>query len=50
MTDEVDSKGLEDPWESLARHRETLEMCVEENTPFADRARKLLEKLDAKNH
>lgn len=39
-----------DPWKQLAKHRETLEMCVEEDTPFAERAETLLEKLDEEGY
>lgn len=35
-----------DPWECLAEHRDALEMCVEEDVPFAERAEQLLEKLE----
>lgn len=34
-----------DPWEPLAEHRDILEMCIEEETPFADRAAVLLDRL-----
>lgn len=37
-------------WEELAEHRETLEMCVEEDVSFADRAEKLLERLDEEGY
>ncbi|WP_198667798.1 hypothetical protein [Saliphagus sp. LR7] len=39
-----------DPWKQLAAHRETLEMCIEEGTPFAERAERLLEKLDEEGY
>lgn len=35
-----------DPWEDLAEDRDTLEMLIEEDTPFADRAERLLARLD----
>ena len=35
----------DDIWKQLAERREVLEMCVEEDVPFARRAEKLLERL-----
>ena len=40
----------EDPWEELADHREALEMCIEENTPFAEDAEKLLDRLEEEGY
>lgn len=39
-----------DPWEELAEHRDTLEMCVEMDVPFADQAEKLLERLEEEGY
>jgi len=39
-----------DPWEQLAAKRDTLEMCIEEDTPFAGRAKQLLSELDARGY
>jgi len=39
-----------DVWEQLAKRRDALEMCVEEDVPFADRAEKLLERLDEEGY
>lgn len=39
-----------DPWEQLAAHRDALEMCVEEDVPFADRAEQLLERLEEEGY
>ena len=36
----------DDVWEKLAEYRDVLEMCIEEEVPFADRAERLLEQLD----
>lgn len=43
-----DSK--EDVWRQLAEHRDALEMCVEEEVPFADRAEKLLDRLEEEGY
>lgn len=45
-----DEEGNENPWEQLANHRETLEMCVEEDVAFADRARQLLDRLEEEGY
>ena len=39
-----------DAWARLAEHREALEMCIEEETPFADRARQLLDRLEEEGY
>lgn len=39
-----------DVWARLAEHRDALEMCVEEDVPFADRAEKLLDRLDEEGY
>jgi len=39
-----------DPWARLAEHRDALEMCVEEDVPFADRARRLLDRLEEEGY
>ena len=44
------SDDQSDPWEELAEHREVLEMCIEEDVPFADRARALLERLEEEGY
>lgn len=40
----------EDIWRQLAEHRDTLEMCIEEDVPFADRAETLLDRLDEEGY
>lgn len=40
-----DEHGDTDPWEILAEHRETLEMCIDEDVPLAESAEQLLERL-----
>lgn len=45
-----DSDDDTDPWERLAAHRDVLKMCIEEDVPFADRAERLLERLDEEGH
>lgn len=44
------SEDDRDPWERLAECEETLEMLVEEDVPFADRASTLLEKLEQEGY
>jgi hypothetical protein len=44
MTDETD------PWKRLAERREALELCVEEELPFAERAERLLERLEEEGY
>lgn len=39
-----------DPWEQLAEKRETLEMVVEEDVPFSDRAEELLDRLEEEGY
>ena len=53
MTDDApedDVPGDESPWEQLATHRDTLEMCVEEDVPFGHRAQQLLERLEEEGY
>lgn len=38
------------PWKRIAEHRETLEMCIEEETSFADQAETLLERLEEEGY
>lgn len=45
-----DPDDSSDPWEELAEYRDVLEMCVEEDVPFADRARQLLERLEEEGY
>jgi len=49
-SDEENSSSSErvsdDVWERLSGNRDALEMCVEEDLPFSDRAEKLLNRLD----
>lgn len=33
-------------WAMLADYRDVLQMCIDEELPFANRARRLLERLD----
>lgn len=47
---ELPANDENDPWEELAEHRETLEMCIEEDTAFADHARRLLTELEEKGY
>lgn len=42
--------GSDDVWRQLAKRRDVLEMCVEENVPFADRAERLLERLEEEGY
>lgn len=44
--DEDDS----DAWAELAEHRDTLEMCIEEDTAFAPYAENLLDELDNRGY
>ena len=39
-----------DVWERLAERRDVLEMCIEEEVPFADRAERLLEQLEEEGY
>lgn len=39
-----------DPWAELAAHRDTLQMCIEEDVAFADDARTLLAKLEEEGY
>ncbi len=39
-----------DVWAHLAEHREALEILVEEDTPFAERAERLLDRLEAEGY
>lgn len=48
-TESVDP-GAVDPWERLAEHRDLLEMCIEEETPFSEHARQLLDRLDEEGY
>lgn len=36
----------DDVWQRVNEHREALEICVEEDTPFEPYAKRLLEELD----
>ena len=47
MSEETD---VSDPWERLAERRDALEMCIEEGVPFAERAKRLLERLDEEGY
>ena len=40
----------DDVWKKLAERRDVLEMCIEEEVPFADRAERLLEQLEEEGH
>lgn len=40
----------DDPWETLAEHRDVLETVVEEDYPFAPYAENLLEALDERGY
>lgn len=40
----------DDPWERLAEHRDTLEMMIDEDVAFADRAEQLLERLEEEGY
>jgi hypothetical protein len=40
----------DDVWERVAERREALELCVEEDVPFADRAQKLLDRLEEEGY
>lgn len=40
----------EDVWEQMSSHSEALEMCVDEDAPFAEYAEKLLERLDEEGY
>ena len=44
MTDDAN------PWERVAEHREALELCVEQDLPFAERAERLLEQLEEEGY
>lgn len=46
----MSSAADSDPWEQLAQCRETLEMCIEEDVPFAPHAKRLLERLDEEGY
>lgn len=48
ISDTID--GTEDVWKKMAEQREVLEMCVEEDIPFADRAERLLERLEEEGY
>jgi hypothetical protein len=49
ITDSDDSLD-DNVWAKLAERREALEMCVEEDVPFADRAERLLERLEEEGY
>lgn len=49
ITDSDDSPD-DDIWAELAESRDALEMCVEEDVPFADRAEKLLERIEEEGY
>lgn len=40
----------DDVWEKLAGYRDVLQMCIEEEVPFANRAERLLEQLDEEGY
>lgn len=40
----------DDPWEQLAERREVLEMCIDEDVPFAKRAKRLLDRLEEEGY
>jgi hypothetical protein len=42
--------GSDEVWRQLAERREALEMCVEEDVPFADRAERLLDRLEEEGY
>ena len=48
ISDTID--GSEDVWKQMAERREALEMCVEEDVPFANKAEKLLERLEEEGY
>ena len=48
--DRHDGAEDEDPWERVARYRETLEMVATEDVPFSDRAQYLLDRLDEEGY
>lgn len=48
--DEVVRENNSDPWAELAEHRHALEMTIEEETPFAEYARELLDRLDEEGY
>ena len=50
-SDTADSSDADDDiWKQLAERREALEMCVEEDVPFAQRAEKLLDRLNQEGY
>jgi hypothetical protein len=51
-TDQTSTTNLpeDNAWEKLAERRDVLEMCIEEEVPFADRAERLLERLDEEGY
>ena len=50
MSTGTPSPPSDDVWARLAEHRDALEMCVEEDVPFAGRAEKILERLDKEGY
>ena len=40
----------DDVWEKLDERRDVLEMCIEEEVPFAERAERLLEQLEEEGY
>ena len=50
QTTEPESDKSGDVWAKLAERREALEMCVKEDVPFADRAEKLLERIEEEGY
>lgn len=44
-----DQQG-DDIWAEIAEHEETLEMCIEEDVPFAPRAERLLKRLEEEGY
>ena len=44
--DEPSETDEQDSWAELAEYRDALEMCIDEDVPFAERAERLLERLE----
>ena len=47
---DTDDEPDTDVWQQLAERRDALEMCVDEDLPFAERAERLLERLDKEGY
>ena len=46
----IDDGDDREVWERVAEHRDMLEMCVEEDVPFAEPAKRLLDRLDKEGY